>query len=185
MHHRFYVRHYPDCFHPLRKTAFARLASAIRRCNHSPGVRRHAAIAALQDLLMAAAHYRRAVTGALHWSGCRDLLFHYRITGPGAGSDSTRVELLTPADWAAVAVFRTSDPLFGPDFDAVIRLRRKLVTLPRDGIGRHVPPFASDRWLGAVRASRSDGGVLQNHSRATHRLHITPLRIIELHDTRC
>jgi len=122
-----YLRHYSDCFHhPREDIAFARLGK--RDPTLQPTIARrkqeHVAIAAAgEDLLN---WLERIIAGvvtersALEAAAATYVVYYrHHMAAEERELIPRAVELLTPADWAAVAAIPSeSDPLFGPDFDA-------------------------------------------------------------------
>lgn len=133
----YYLRHYPDCFHhPREDIAFARLIK--RDPALQPTIARrtqeHVAIAAagedllnwLQRIIVGAVTERSALEAA---AATYVVYYRHHMSAEEREVIPRAVELLTPADWAAVATIPlASDPLFGPDFDARYQeLRRHVV----------------------------------------------------------
>ena len=132
----YYLRHHPDRFHhPREDIAFARLVK------HDPAlqmtvarrVQEHAAIAAagedllnwLDRIIVGAVTERSALEAA---AATFVVYYRHHMVAEEEEVIPRAVELLTRADWAAVAAIPAeSDPLFGPDFDARYQeLRRQI-----------------------------------------------------------
>jgi hemerythrin-like domain-containing protein len=123
----YYLRHYPDCFHhPREDIAFARLVKRDPTLQLTIARRKqeHAVIAAAgEDLL----NWLERITAGVvtersaFEAAAATFVVYYRhhMAAEEREVIPRAVELLTAADWAAVAAIPSeSDPLFGPDFDA-------------------------------------------------------------------
>jgi hemerythrin-like domain-containing protein len=123
----YYLRHYPDRFHhPREDVAFARLAKRAPRLQLEIARRmqEHVVIAAageellncLDEIIVGGVIERARLEVA-----AATYLVYYRhhLAAEERQVIPRAVELLTPADWAAVAAIPTEpDPLFEADFDA-------------------------------------------------------------------
>ena len=134
----YYLRHYPDCFHhPRENIAFARLVKRdpTLQLTIARRIQEHAVIAAAGedflhclDRMIAGLVTERSVLEA----AAATYLVYYRHHMAAEEQEviPRAVELLTSADWAAVAAIPVeSDPLFGPDFDARYQELRRYVPL--------------------------------------------------------
>jgi len=123
----YYLRHYPDRFHhPREDVAFARLVKRDPQLqlHIARRMQEHVVIATFGeellnclDEVMAGAVIERSRLEA----AAATYLVYYRhhLAAEEQHVIPRAVELLTPADWAAVAAIPTEpDPLFGSDFDA-------------------------------------------------------------------
>jgi hemerythrin-like domain-containing protein len=132
----YYLRHYPDCFHhPRENVAFARLAKrdATMQLTVARRVQEHAVIAAAgEDLLKC---LERIIVGVVTErsvleAAAATYLIYYRhhLAAEEKEVIPRAVEVLTSADWAAVAAIPTEpDPLFGGNFDLRYQeLRRQI-----------------------------------------------------------
>ncbi len=132
----YYLRHYPDRFHhPREDVAFARLVKRDPRLQQEVARRmqEHVVIAAageallncLNEIIVGVVIERSTLEAA-----AATYLVYYRhhLAAEERQVIPRAVELLTPADWAAVAAIPTEpDPLFGVDFDArYSELRRQI-----------------------------------------------------------
>lgn len=132
----YYLRHYPDRFHhPREDIAFARL---VKRDPHlqleiARRVQEHVVIAAageellncLDEIIAGVVIERSTLEAA-----AATYLVYYRhhLAAEEQQVIPRAVELLTPADWAAVAAIPSEpDPLFGVDFDACYRALRRQI----------------------------------------------------------
>jgi hemerythrin-like domain-containing protein len=132
----YYLRHYPDCFHhPREDVAFARLVKrdAAMQLTVARRMQEHVVIAAAGENLLKC--LERIIVGVVTErsvleAAAATYLIYYRhhLAAEEKEVIPRAVELLTPADWAAVAAIPLeSDPLFGPDFDARYQdLRRQV-----------------------------------------------------------
>ena len=132
----YYLRHYPDRFHhPREDVAFARLVKRDPQLqlHIARRMQEHVVIAAAGeellnclDEILAGIVIERATLEAT----AATYLVYYRhhLAAEEQHVIPRAVELLTPADWAAVAAIPTEpDPLFGSDFDArYSELRRQI-----------------------------------------------------------
>lgn len=138
----YYLRHYPDCFHhPREDIAFARLVKRdpTLQLTIARRMQEHAAIAAAgEDLLKWLERINAGVVTerSSFEAAAATFVVYYRhhMAAEEAEVIPRAVELLTAADWAAVAAIPSaSDPLFGPDFDARYQeLRRQIARTARD-----------------------------------------------------
>ena len=132
----YYLRHYPDCFHhPREDIAFARLVKRDPTLQLTIARRKqeHAAIAAagedllnwLERIIVGVVTERSALEAA---AATYVVYYRHHMAAEEQEVIPRAVELLTSADWAAVAAIPSeSDPLFGPDFDARYEeLRRQI-----------------------------------------------------------
>jgi hemerythrin-like domain-containing protein len=132
----YYLRHYPDCFHhPREDIAFARLVKRDPTLQLTIARRKqeHVAIAAAgEDLLN---WLERIIVGAVTERSSLEaaaatfvVYYRHHMAAEEQEVIPRAVELLTSADWAAVAVIPSEpDPLFGADFDARYQeLRRQI-----------------------------------------------------------
>ena len=132
----YYLRHYPDCFHhPRENVAFARLVKRdpTLQLTIARRIQEHAVIAVAGedflhclDRVIAGLVTERSVLEAT----AATYLVYYRQHMAAEEQEviPRAVELLTSADWAAVAAIPVeSDPLFGPDFDARYQELRRYV----------------------------------------------------------
>ena len=132
----YYLRHYPDCFHhPRENIAFARLVKRdpTLQLTIARRIQEHAVIAVAGedflhclDRVIAGLVTERSVLEA----AAATYLVYYRHHMAAEEQEviPRAVELLTSADWAAVAAIPVeSDPLFGPDFDARYQELRRYV----------------------------------------------------------
>ena len=132
----YYLRHYPDRFHhPREDVAFARLVKRDPRLQLEVARRmqEHVVIAAageellncLNEIIVGVVIERSMLEAA-----AATYLVYYRhhLAAEERQVIPRAVELLTSADWAAVAAIPTEpDPLFGVDFDArYSELRRQI-----------------------------------------------------------
>jgi len=135
----YYLRHYPDqVHHPQEDVAFARLLE--RDPKLKPQIDRlmqeHRVIAGAGETLLA--HLDEVVAGALEprsivESAAATYLAYYRrhLAAEEQEVIPRAAELLTPQDWAAVAVAVPArpDPLFGEDVEARFRKLRRQIAL--------------------------------------------------------
>ena len=139
-----YLRHYPDRFHhPLEDVAFSRLgqrepslqlAIARRMQEHTViAVAGEELLKCLDQVIVGAVIERATLEAAV-----ATYLVYYRhhIAAEEQQVIPRAEELLTSADWAAVAAVATGpDPLFGSDFDTRYQeLRREI-----DGFAKEAP----------------------------------------------
>ncbi len=132
----YYLRHYPDRFHhPREDVAFALLVKRDPRLQLEIARRmqEHVVIAAAGeellnclDKILAGVVIERSMLEA----AAATYLVYYRhhLASEEQHAIPRAVELLTSADWAAIAAIPIEpDPLFGIDFDACYRgLRRQI-----------------------------------------------------------
>ena len=131
-----YLRHYPDRFHhPREDVAFARLVKRDPRLQLEVARRmqEHVVIAAAGEALLNCLNeiiVGVVIERATLEAAAATYLVYYRhhLAAEERQVIPRAVELLTPADWAAVAAIPTEpDPLFGVDFDArYSELRRQI-----------------------------------------------------------
>ena len=123
----YYLRHYPDRFHhPREDVAFARLVKRDPRLQLQIARRmqEHVVIAAAGEALLNCLN--EVIAGAvierstLESAAATYLVYYrYHLATEEQQVIPRAVELLTSADWAAVASIPTEpDPLFGDDSDA-------------------------------------------------------------------
>jgi len=135
----YYMLHYPDRYHhPREDVAFARLVDRdpTMQLPIARRLQEHRVIAAAGEELLE--QLRRVTEDALVERSSLEIaaatyLVYYRHHLAAEERDviPRAVQLLTPADWAAVAaaVPAAPDPLFGNDFEARYRELRREIAL--------------------------------------------------------
>jgi hemerythrin-like domain-containing protein len=134
-----YLRHYPDRFHhPREDVAFARLIDRepTMQLPIARLLQEHRVIAAagedllalLQAIVEGAVLERSAVEAA---AAMYLVYYRHHVAAEEQHVIPRAAQLLTPADWAAVAaaVPAAPDPLFGDDFEARYRELRRQIAL--------------------------------------------------------
>lgn len=132
----YYLRHYPDRFHhPREDVAFTRLVKRDPRLQLEIArrIQEHVVIAAageellncLDEILAGVVIERSTLEAA---AATYLVYYRYHLAAEEQQVIPRAVELLTSADWAAVAAIPTEpDPVFGADFDARYSELRKQI----------------------------------------------------------